>query len=81
MRISIMAAAALSLLALAPAARAETTVIKRDAPGVVIEHREAPTVVEKRTIETTGSIDCSTKTTTRTNEFGDTKTVRKEKCD
>jgi hypothetical protein len=71
MRISILAAATLAVAALVPAARAETTIIKRN----------APTVVEKRTVETTGSVGCSTKTKTTTNEFGDTKTVRKESCD
>lgn len=84
MRISILAATALAAAlmpaALVPAARAQTTVIERG-PGVTVERREAPAVVEKRTIETTGSTACSSKTTTKTNEFGDTKTVRKESCD
>lgn len=81
MRISILAASALAAAALVPTARAQTTVIERGGSGVAIERREAPTVVEKRTVETTGSTACSSKTTTKTNEFGDTKTVRKESCD
>jgi hypothetical protein len=81
MRISILAASALAAAALVPTARAQTTVIERSSPSVTIERREAPTVIERRSVETTGSVDCSTKTTTKTNEFGDTKTVRKERCD
>ena len=86
MRISILAGSAIAALALAPtafmtSARAQTTVIKRDAPDVVIERRDAPTVVEKRTVESRGSTGCTSKTTKKTNEFGDTKTVSKESCD
>lgn len=81
MRISIAAAATLAALTLAPAVRAETTVIHRDSPDIVVR-RDAPARVERREVETTGNTTgCSTKTVTRTNDVGDSKTVRKERCD
>jgi hypothetical protein len=42
-----------------------------DRKGVVIEHRDVPA---------TGSVGCSTKTTQKTDEFGDTTTKQKTNC-
>ncbi|WP_407519717.1 hypothetical protein [Methylobacterium oryzisoli] len=73
----ILTLAALATLACAPAF-AQDVIIRRDAPV----ERERSTVIEKRSVDTTGSVgDCETKTVRKTNEFGDTKTVRSERCD
>ena len=79
MRNPFFAAATLALLLGAPAlAQAETTIIRRDAPDVVVER---PTS-ERKTVETRESTDgCATKTVTKENELGDRKTVTKEVCD
>jgi hypothetical protein len=54
---------------------------KRDTPSTtVIEKRDTPTVVEKREVETTGSVGCSTTTKQKTDEFGDTTTKQKTEC-
>ncbi len=65
----------------------ETTVIERGAPAVAVERpavtiekREAPAVVEKKTIETTGASDCRSKTVRKEDVAGST-TVHSEKCD
>jgi hypothetical protein len=74
----IIAAAALSV---GPALAEETTVIHKDSgPSAVIEHRSDPTVVEKKSVTTTGSVGCSTTTKQKTDEFGDTKTKQKTEC-
>ena len=78
MRILVSAAAFLSLAGV-QAATAQTTVIERRAPDAVVVDRPA---TESRTVETRESSDgCSTKTVTSTNDEGDRKTVRKERCD
>ncbi|GJD99717.1 hypothetical protein [Methylobacterium isbiliense] len=78
MRTRILTLAALATLACAPAALAEEVIIRRDAPV----ERERSTVIEKRSVDTTGTVGgCETKTVRKTNEFGDTKTVRSERCD
>ena len=78
MRIALVIAASL----LSGAAFAQTTVIeKRDVPSTtVIEKRDNPTVIEKRSVETTGSVGCSTTTKSKTDEFGDTKVKQKTEC-
>ena len=79
MRFVLVAAA--SLFATATFAQ-DTTVIHRPAQGstTVIEKRDQPTVIEKRKVETTGSVGCETTTKKRTNEFGDTTTKKKIEC-
>ena len=78
MRILVPAAAFLALAGV-QAATAQTTVIERRAPDAVVVDRPA---TESRTVETRESSDgCSTKTVTSTNDEGDRKTVRKERCD
>ena len=78
MRILVPAAAFLALASV-QAATAQTTVIERRAPDAVVVDRPA---TESRTVETRESSDgCSTKTVTSTNDEGDRKTVRKERCD
>jgi hypothetical protein len=80
MKLAVVVAA--SLLSTAAFAQSSTTVIeKRDAPSTtVIEKRDTPTVVEKREVETTGSVGCSTTTKQKTDEFGDTTTKQKIEC-
>jgi hypothetical protein len=53
----------------------ETTIIRRDKPADV--------TIEKRSVETTGTLatECKSKTVQKQNEFGETKTVHKEKCE
>jgi hypothetical protein len=70
MRFVLVAAA--SLFATATFAQ-DTTVIHRHDPG-------STTVIEKRKVETTGSVGCETTTKQRTNEFGDTTTKKKIEC-
>ena len=76
----LLVPAALVLAGLLPqAASAETTVIRRDAPDPVVVDRPS---VERKTVETRESADgCASKTVTKTNEYGDRKTVTKESCD
>jgi hypothetical protein len=76
-----IAAAALGTLA----ANADEVVVKeRTGPnGVVIkEHVGAPDVVVKKKSVTTGSSDCVSRSTTRTNPVTDNKTTRTvRRCD
>jgi hypothetical protein len=78
MKLALVLAASL----ISGAAFAQTTIIeKRDAPSItVVEKRDTPTVVEKRSVETTGSVGCSTTTKSKTDEFGDTKVKQKTEC-
>lgn len=75
----IVPAAAILLAGLTPHfAAAQTTVIERDRPAVVVDRP----ATESKTVETRESGDgCSSKTVTKTNELGDRKTVHKESCD
>lgn len=77
MRRDILAAAAVLTLFGVSGAAAQTTVIERDRPAVVIDRD-----VDSRTVvERDRDVDCSTKTVTKENELGDRKTVTKETCD
>ncbi|AWN35470.1 hypothetical protein [Methylobacterium radiodurans] len=79
MRLLVPAAAIVLASLLPQAASAETTVIRRDAPDTVVVERPA---VERKTVETRETSDgCASKTVTKTNEYGDRKTVTKESCD
>ena len=80
MKLAVVLAA--SLVSSAALAQSSTTVIeKRDTPSAtVIEKRDTPMVVEKREVETTGSIGCSTTTKQKTDEFGDTTMKQKIEC-
>jgi hypothetical protein len=74
----LVAAAALSI---GPALAEETTVIHKDTgPSAVIEHRSDPTVVEHKSVTTTGTVGCSSTTKKKTDEFGDTKVKQKTEC-
>lgn len=76
----IALAVACTLLGSAGAIAEETTVIHRDSsPSVTVETREAPAVVEKRTV-TTGTTGCGSTTVHKENDRGDSKTVTKENC-
>ncbi|GEP03453.1 hypothetical protein [Methylobacterium oxalidis] len=78
MRNQLFAAATLLTLFGAQAATAETTVIRRDAPDVVVDRP----ATERKTVETREHSDgCASKTVSKTNEYGDRKTVTKESCD
>ncbi|KMO33508.1 hypothetical protein VP06_16155 [Methylobacterium aquaticum] len=61
-------------LATVPALAEDVTVIRSDSAPV-----ERSTVIEKRSAGSTGA--CETKTVKNTNEVGDSKTVRSERCD
>ncbi|GJD49235.1 hypothetical protein OPKNFCMD_1965 [Methylobacterium crusticola] len=77
MQYRLVTLATLAALAAVPALAEDVTVIRRDSAPV-----ERDTVVEKRSVESTGSVGgCDTKTVRKTNEFGDTKTVHSERCD
>jgi hypothetical protein len=79
MRNTFLAAASLMTVLGAQTASAETTVIRRDAPDTVVVDRPA---TERKTVETRESGDgCASKTVSKTNEYGDKKTVTKESCD
>lgn len=75
----IAPAAAMVLASLTPhIATAQTTIIERDRPDVVIERP----ATEKKVIERRETSDgCSSTRVTKTNELGDRETVTKESCD
>jgi hypothetical protein len=64
-------------------ALAETTVIRKEgidsSTTVVKERAPTETVVKERT-ETTGTLGCSTKSVTRTDDLGDKTTKTKTEC-
>lgn len=79
MRFLIPAAATLLTALSVQTASAETTVIRRDAPDTVVVDRPS---TERKTVETRETSDgCASKTVSKTNEYGDRKTVTKESCD
>ncbi len=72
---------AASLISTAAFAQSSTTVIeKRDTPSTTVIQKNDATVVQKRSVETTGSVGCSTTTKQKTDEFGDTKVKQKTEC-
>ena len=75
----IAPAAAILLAGLTPQiAAAQTTVIERERPAVIVDRP----ATESKTVERRETSDgCSSKTVTKTNELGDRKTVTKESCD
>ena len=78
MRLSLLAGATLATLLGASAVSAQTTVITRDKPDVVVERPSS----ETKTVERRETSDgCSSKTVSKENEVGDRKTVTKESCD
>ncbi|SFM37499.1 hypothetical protein [Methylobacterium pseudosasicola] len=76
MRTTLLAAAA--LLSLGAAAQAQTTVIERDRPAVVVDR---PATESKSVTVHDHGDGCVTKTVRKENETGDSKTVKKETCD
>jgi hypothetical protein len=76
MRHTLLAAAA--LLSLGAAAHAQTTVIERDRPAVVVDRPASES--KSVTVHDHGD-GCVSKTVRKENEMGDTKTVKKESCD
>ncbi|MDP4021337.1 hypothetical protein Q8W71_01770 [Methylobacterium sp. NEAU 140] len=76
MRNALLATAA--LLALSGAASAETTVIRRDGPDVVVDR---PATESKSVTVRDRGDGCVSKTVRKENDMGDTKTVHKETCD
>jgi hypothetical protein len=82
-KLAIVAVA--SVLATAAFAQGSTTVIHKEGmdSGTTVRRSvdvDAPSVVEKRKVTTTGTVGCSTKTVQKTDEMGDTKTKQKTKC-
>ena len=76
MRQMFLATAA--LLSLGAAAQAQTTVIVRDRPAVVIDRPASES--KSVTVHDHGD-GCVTKTVRKEDEMGDSKTVKKETCD
>ncbi|MFH6783747.1 MULTISPECIES: hypothetical protein [Methylobacterium] len=77
MSLRLATLATLAALVTVPAMAEDVTVIRRDSAPV-----ERSTVIEKRSVESTGSVGgCETKTVKKTNEYGDSKTVHSERCD
>ena len=76
MRNALLATAA--LFALSGAASAETTVIRRDGPDVVVDR---PATESKSVTVRDRGDGCVSKTVRKENDMGDTKTVHKETCD
>ncbi|AYO85520.1 MULTISPECIES: hypothetical protein [Methylobacterium] len=76
MRHTLLAAAA--LLSLGAAAQAQTTVIERDRPAVVVDRPASES--KSVTVHDHGD-GCVSKTVRKENEMGDSKTVKKESCD
>ncbi|MCJ2093174.1 MULTISPECIES: hypothetical protein [unclassified Methylobacterium] len=76
MRQTFLAAAA--LLSLGAAAQAQTTVIERDRPAVVVDR---PATESKSVTVHDHGDGCVTKTVRKEDEMGDSKTVKKETCD
>lgn len=76
MRQMFLATAA--LLSLGVAAQAQTTVIERDRPAVVVDR---PASESKSVTEHDHGDGCVTKTVRKEDEMGDSKTVKKETCD
>ncbi|MHB2209976.1 hypothetical protein [Methylobacterium sp. CM6257] len=76
MRKTLLTTAA--LLSLCAAAQAQTTVIERDRPAVVVEH---PASESKSVTVRDHGDGCVTKTVRKENDMGDSKTVKKETCD
>ena len=73
----IVAATILTALGVS-AAQAETTVIEKSSPDVVVDRPAGEsTTVEKHE----HSDGCSSKSVTKENDLGDRKTVTKESCD
>jgi hypothetical protein len=70
------------------AAFAQTTVIQKEGPvgsRTIVKERSADIedtddVVVKRKTVTTGSVGCKSKTTAKTDEFGDTTVKKKSTC-
>lgn len=62
----------------------ETTVTRRDGPGgtstTVKKEHDDGTTTTKRSVESTGALGCDTKSVTRTNELGDSKTKTRTDC-
>ncbi|CAM3095730.1 MULTISPECIES: hypothetical protein [Methylobacterium] len=76
MRQMFLATAA--LLSLGAAAQAQTTVIERDRPAVVVDRPASES--KSVTVHDHGD-GCVTKTVRKEDEMGDSKTVKKETCD
>jgi hypothetical protein len=67
----------------AGSALADTTVIRRegvDSSTTVVRERAPADVVVKERTETTGTVGCSTKSVTRTDDLGDKTTKTKTDC-
>jgi hypothetical protein len=77
--VALVAGASTLAFAQDPNAR-ERPELRVQPPGVVIEKRDRPVVIEKQRPETTGRANCETKSVTRDGPEG-SKTVTKERCD
>lgn len=82
MRTTFLAIAVLAATIASNPASAQTMVIERDEPSVVVRERPVE-VIERRAVERDlpPAGGCESKTVTRTDEDGETTTVRRERCD
>lgn len=81
MRATLKAAALLATLAATTPVLAQTTVIERDEPTVVVRERPADAIERREVDSGPPPGGCETKTVTRTEEDGSSTTVRRERCD
>ncbi|MDB5591341.1 hypothetical protein [Enterovirga sp.] len=82
---SVAIAAFAALLSTAAIAQTSTTVTREEGPlgdrtTVTKQNSDVIGTTTKRTTETTGSVGCDSKSVTKTNEFGDTRTKTKVEC-
>ena len=81
MRASLFAFAAAAALTAAGTASAQTTIIEREEPSVVVRDRPAA-VIERREVAPPRPVGgCESETVTRTNDEGESTSVRRERCD
>lgn len=80
---TIAALAGAALLLAGSAFAQDTTIIHKEGPAgertIVREEKPVSTTIEKHTT-TTGSVGCSSKSVTRTDEVGDSVTKTKTEC-
>lgn len=81
MRATILAAAILAALS-AGTASAQTTIIERDEPTIVVRERPAAVIEQREVVVPDRPVGgCESSTVTRTDGYGETTTVRRERCD
>ena len=76
-----LALASLAAALLSTSAFAETTVIRRGGPDVIVDRTESTGTVERKTVTRTDDADgCGSKTVHKEDGMGNSKTIHKEGC-